>query len=305
MNFRELEYMIALAEEKSINLAAERLFITPSALTQQLLKIESELGTSLFIRSRGNWQPTEAGEIYLDAARRILFIEEDAYREIQDRIRSKRYSITIGVPPERGTDIFSAIYPKFRKEYPEITVHLRELNVKVQQLQIAAGQIDIGFLSLAESQRTQDEYIFLRQEEILLAVPPNYPDALLQSLPSDNASPYRIVPLERLKNEPFAMMNTSSTLRTVQEDLFRQHGLHPNVSFETARFRTIFEMISYGLCCSLVCSHFVHLFAEGKAKIFSLPEHPTWDQVVSYRKGKYLSTAEKYFISLLKDYNQP
>lgn len=72
MNLKELEYVVAIADEKSLTKAAERLFITPSALTQQVLRLENELHAPLFIRSRSGWQPTEAGEIYLEAARKIL-----------------------------------------------------------------------------------------------------------------------------------------------------------------------------------------------------------------------------------------
>lgn len=87
MNLKELEYVVAIADEKSLTKAAERLFITPSALTQQVLRLENELHAPLFIRSRSGWQPTEAGEIYLEAARKILFIRQDAYNRLQDQIQ--------------------------------------------------------------------------------------------------------------------------------------------------------------------------------------------------------------------------
>ena len=84
MNLRELEYIVTLAEEKSLTRAADRLFITPSALTQQVLRLEKELHTNLFLRSRNGWQPTQAGQIYLDAARKMLFMKQDTYKQIQD-----------------------------------------------------------------------------------------------------------------------------------------------------------------------------------------------------------------------------
>ena len=57
MNLKELEYVVAIADEKSLTKAAERLFITPSALTQQVLRLENELHAPLFIRSRSGWRP--------------------------------------------------------------------------------------------------------------------------------------------------------------------------------------------------------------------------------------------------------
>ena len=68
MDLKQIEYIIAISEEHSITRAGEKLFITQSALNQQLQKLEKELGTPLFYRSRTDWHPTPAGEIYLNAA---------------------------------------------------------------------------------------------------------------------------------------------------------------------------------------------------------------------------------------------
>ena len=67
MDLKQIEYILKIAEEQNITHAAEKLFITQSALNQQLLKLEKELGTPLFYRSRTDWHPTPAGEIYLNA----------------------------------------------------------------------------------------------------------------------------------------------------------------------------------------------------------------------------------------------
>ena len=79
MDLKQIEYILKIAEEKNITHAAEKLFITQSALNQQLLKLEKELGCPLFYRSRTDWRPTPAGEIYLDAARQILILKKNAY----------------------------------------------------------------------------------------------------------------------------------------------------------------------------------------------------------------------------------
>ena len=64
MDLHLVENIVAIEDEKSITRAAEKRFITQSALNQQLQKLEEELGTELFRRQRGNWQPTEAGKKY-------------------------------------------------------------------------------------------------------------------------------------------------------------------------------------------------------------------------------------------------
>lgn len=61
MNLKELEYIVAIATEGTLTRAADKLFITPSALTQQLVHLEKDIGMPLFIRSRNGWIPTEPG----------------------------------------------------------------------------------------------------------------------------------------------------------------------------------------------------------------------------------------------------
>ncbi len=77
MDTKQIEYILKIAEENNITKAADKLYITQSALNQQLLKLEKELGTPLFHRSRVNWRPTEAGEVYLRNARQILRLKKD------------------------------------------------------------------------------------------------------------------------------------------------------------------------------------------------------------------------------------
>ena len=65
MDTRLCEYIITIAEQGSVAKAAEQLYVTQSALNQQLMKLEKELGAPLFIRLRNHWSLTEAGQLYL------------------------------------------------------------------------------------------------------------------------------------------------------------------------------------------------------------------------------------------------
>lgn len=298
MNLRELEYIVTLAEEKSLTRAAKKLFVTPSALTQQVLRLEKELETPLFLRSRNGWQPTQAGDIYLESARQILLCKENTYHKIRDLKEQQSFTLSIGMPPERGSDLFSAVFPKFREKHPEVTIRLRETDVQTQQALIADGHLDLAFVTLTNDQKTADNYISLRKEEILVAVPGDYPESLLDST---KHSPYPILSLEKLKNEPFAMMSRSSTLREVQEEIFRKNDFAPTVNLETSRSKTIFEMVSGHLCCALVCEYAAKSQPLRNVKLYSLPDHPSWELMVCFRKGKYLTKAEQYFISLVRD----
>ena len=122
MDTKQIEYILKIAEENNITKAADKLYITQSALNQQLLKLEKELGTPLFHRSRVNWRPTEAGEVYLRNARQILRLKKDTYNQISDIAATRRGRLSIGFTPGRGINMFTSIYPAFRQTYPDIVV---------------------------------------------------------------------------------------------------------------------------------------------------------------------------------------
>ena len=82
MDVKQMTYILTIAQEGGISKAAAKLFITQSALDQQLLKLEHELGTRLFFRSRSSFALTEAGRVYVEYARRMLELKNEAYRII-------------------------------------------------------------------------------------------------------------------------------------------------------------------------------------------------------------------------------
>ena len=101
MDTHLIEHIIKIAEEKSITKAAEKLYLTQSALNQQLLKLERELGIPLFRRAKTEMIPTRAGEIYLKGAREILRTKSRTYAEISDLTGSYKGTLSIGMTPVR------------------------------------------------------------------------------------------------------------------------------------------------------------------------------------------------------------
>ncbi len=175
MDLHLLENIVAIADERSITRAAEKRFVTQSALNQQLQKLEAELGTPLFHRARGNWQPTPAGTAYLEAARQMLVLKRDAYKRIADCAEDSRRRLAVGLIPERGVEMFSAVYPAFHRAFPAARVEPVECRVSAMQRMIAEGRLDLGLATLAPEQRDGSVYHLMAEEEIVLAVPAGHP----------------------------------------------------------------------------------------------------------------------------------
>ena len=298
MDTKQIEYIIKIADEGSITRAAEKLFITQSALSQQLQKLEKELGVALFVRNKSDWILTPEGKVYVENAREMLRIKQRTYTIIADMANTHRGYLSVGMTPGRGTDMFTYVYPKFHDLYPEFTIEPRELSVRNQQEAIRKGELDIGFVTITEQQKTSDEYIDLFNEEIYLALPAEYPvdEKYLQT-----GVLYPELPLSLFRYEPFVMMYKESTIRKTVDQIFHDAGYSPTVLFETSNNATILSMVSAKLACALVPYHYVKKHPEG-IKFFRLTTHPTWKVCVCYQKGSYLSKAAKDFIRLVDEY---
>lgn len=298
MDLKQIEYIIKIADEKSITRAAEKLFLTQSALNQQLLRLEKELGVQLFKRTKSDWSPTPAGEIYLEGARESLHIKRKTYNRISDQANTKKGYLSIGFTPGRGIEMFTNVYPQFHNLYPDMIIEPNELSVLKQHALIAQGGLDIGFMTLCDNQKTKDNYITLFQEEIILAIPKAHP---LSTNAAPKGKPLAVTDLAQLKYEPFVLMYKESTIRRMIDGIFRHSGFVPSVLFETSSNATILSMIKANLCCGVVPWHYVKDQPEGIA-CFSLPSRPVWDVAVSYGKYAYLSTPAKTFIRLAKEF---
>ena len=297
MDLHLLENIVCIADERSITRAAEKRFVTQSALNQQLQKLEEELGTPLFIRVRSNWQPTEAGAAYLAAARQMLALKKDTYARIADAAEKSSRHIAVGLIPERGIEMFTAIYPAFHRAFPYLRVEPVECHVTAMQRMISAGHLDLGLATLTEAQKDENDYHLLAEEEILLAVPAGHPLAAGGS-PDPQKAPE--TQLSRFSDEPFVRIYQRSTLFALTEALFQQAGFSPHVLFSTASNLSKYRIVSLGLGCALLPA--VYAVGDGSVVYFRLPDRPRWQITLCCRKGGYLGKAGELYLRLCRDY---
>lgn len=298
MDTRLIEHILKIAEEKSITKAAEKLFLTQSALNQQLLHLEHELGTPLFKRSKTNWGPTRAGEIYLEGAREMLRVKQNTYSRISDLTHGHTGTIRVGMTPVRGPEMFIHVYPAFHREYPNLVVVPYELNVFQMQKLVTAGELDLGFMTLFESQRDDNEYEDLYEEEILIAVPESWK---LEGTEQTEGEQWPRLPLQALKGRPMILLRKQTTMRPVLDKLFRARQLVPQILFDTANPATILEMVRAGISCGIVAESTTREFQKG-IRYYSFEKPLRWNVAVCYPKGAFLNQAEKLFIAQTKEY---
>lgn len=297
MDTRQMEYIIQISEERSITKAAEKLFVTQSALNQQLQKLEKELGIALFVRTRSDWQLTPAGEIYVNTARQILNLKKDAYSQIQDLKESGNRRISLGLIPERGVNMFTSIYPEFHRRFPDIRIEPVECNVRTMQHLISRNELDLGLITLTESQKDSNTYLHMEAEEIFLAVPASHPLAHQGSHDTNDAPE---ISLSRFSEDPFILITRRSTMFQLEESLFTEAGFQPQVLFSTSSNVSKYRMVVAEVGCALLPGFFAK--TDPGLRYFRLEGRPNWEVTMCCRNGAYLNQGEQYFLELCREY---
>ena len=299
MDTRQIEYILKIAEENNITHAAAKLFITQSALNQQLIKLEKELGAPLFHRSRTNWHLTEAGEVYVKNAKEMLRLKWETYQTITDLAQGKTGHLSVGFTSGRGINMFTEAYAAFCPIYPNIIVRPEEGIVRNLQRRISQGELDVAFLTLTDKDKTEDVYEHIFEEELLAALPAAHP--LARTIPADPCGDFPVIDIEQLKEEAFVVMDKASTMRTLVDQIFSDAGISPKILFETGNNHTIIAMIRSRLCCGIIPSYYAAQINREEIACFKLSAHPTWEFTASYKKGSYLSRPARCFIDLVKE----
>ena len=223
MNVRQALYIRTIAEEKGVTAAAKKLHISQPSLSQMLRQIEEEAGTPLFERGTQVFHPTYAGERYLHAAEVILNtneILENELREIRGEERGR-----LGISVQRSIQLLPKVLPEFTRLYPKVEFRLREAGSAHLEQMVQSGQVDLALASV-EPASPQLEYRLIHRERIGILTGPGSP--LAQRVPSGSS-----IPLSEAMDAPFVTLRSGHSARIVQERLFREQGLHPQVFLET------------------------------------------------------------------------
>lgn len=293
MNTKQMEYIVEISEENSITKAAAKLYITQSALDQQLLKLEKELDLQLFRRTKNSLKLTEAGEVYVSYAKKIINLKKEAYLILSDMAKKQAGTLTIGLTPERGIEMFMAVYPDFYKSYPDMTVIPREIHVKRQMEMLRNDTLDIGFVTLSSIPKCGLEFKPITQDNMVLAIPASHPYARYANPPG---KPLAVADLSLFKDDTFVFMFKESTQRYIIDALFEKAGYKPKLILETSSNQTSYSMVKNGLSCSILPDYYTS--SGDKVACFRLPDTPLWQLSAAYKKGRYIGKAANYFIEL-------
>jgi LysR family transcriptional regulator, hydrogen peroxide-inducible genes activator len=292
MEFRQLQYAIQIASERNFSRAAEKLHIAQPSLSQQVAKLEKELGVLLFKRSTNSVEMTYAGSVFVEKAQQIVDMTEQLRREMEDIADMRKGRLVVGSLPITGTHVLPHVLPVFREEYPDIEIVLIEESTKILEQLTASGGTDVTLLSLPLVEPSL-AYLPLIEEEICLAVPPDH--RLADRLEGKQIS------IAELKDEPFVLLKKGQGFRAIAHALCQSSGFEPRVVFESGNIDTVQSLVAAGMGIAFVPKMITRSDWQGRAPVYlTLEGRPTRTLVIAYRKGRYLSNAAEAFISTFR-----
>ncbi|MEN9678623.1 MAG: hypothetical protein RIS76_4519 [Verrucomicrobiota bacterium] len=240
MEMHQLRYVVAVARTGNFSRAAEQCHVAQPSLSQQIQKLEAELGERLFDRMKREVRLTPHGEAFLRHAVSILEEVDTAKREAADSRDLLRGTLTLGVLPTVAPYLLPEVMIQFTEEFPGVEMIIEE-DTTARLLKLAHAY-DIDFALASEPiQDPRLETCALFSEELLLALPPRHP-----------LTRKRTVALADLQSEPLIVMKEGHCLGDQVLGFCEGRDFKPRISFRSAQLDTVQALVHAGLGISLI-----------------------------------------------------
>jgi len=249
MELRHLRYFVAVAEELSFTRAAERLHIGQPPLSHQIQMLEAEVGARLLERSKRWVRLTEAGKLFLEDARRVLALSEQAVQTARRAERGEAGELRIGFTFSTPlTPLFATVVNHYRQRYPGVQLTLQEMSTLGQIDAIANRELDLGLVRPPElTQPAAVELTMLRRDPLVMVLPVRHPLVGKKRLA-----------IADLKGEPLIMYPASvgTGIHLQINRLCKEAGFTPTIAMEAPEVSTIIGLVAAGCGVSVLPSAF-------------------------------------------------
>jgi len=242
MEVNQLRYVCAIADTGSFSRAAERCHIAQPSLSQQVLKLEEDLGAKLFDRLGRSIRLTEAGRVFVQHARAILEQMEQARSSVANKNAGFRGSVAVGVIPTVAPYLMPRYTAAFTKKFPDAKLRVIEDTTSVLIEGLRDLSLDVAILALPLRHK-ELELTTIRTEPLFAVLPKDHPRASAKSLA-----------LKDLRGESFVMLRDGHCFRDLSiGTCTRAHGgITPHIAFESEQFSSLLGMVAAGVGVSLI-----------------------------------------------------
>jgi DNA-binding transcriptional LysR family regulator len=240
MDLRQLEIIRAIAETGSFTAAGEKLHVSQSAISRQILLLEEELGEPVFHRIGRRIRITPAGESLLQLSNRVFQDLEETVSAISDKQESLRGTMRLVGGMTVCLYVFPALLAEVRRVHPDIDLKITVGSAERCIAMLRSGFGDLGLITLPV-EASDLVSVPVLQEELLLITYPAHPLAKKKQVtPAD------------LARQPFILFETGSVTRRIVEQFFMRERIEPDIVMETENVEIIKAMVRHGLGISII-----------------------------------------------------
>lgn len=287
MLLRHLRYLLAVADHGGFTRAAEMLHVSQPTLSQQIRQLEESLGVSLFDRTSRTVKPTDAGEAYIECARRVLVELEAGKRALHDVKDLSRGTLRLAMTPTFMAYLVGPLVRDYLARYPNIHLEIFELSMDEIEVGLADDSLDIA-IAFDQVRSTDIESIPAFTETLGLMVGRDHPLYEHQ----DALSAEEVARLE------FALLTPDYITRTCIDEYFTQAQITPKVVIEVNSVNTLLEVIRYSAIATILPEP---IATQDRAlrKLSMRGAAPERGAALLRRKNNYHSAAALAFVELV------
>ncbi len=240
MDLRQLEIIRAIAETGSFTAAGQKLHVSQSAISRQILLLEDELGEPVFLRIGRRIRITPAGESLLQLSHRVFQDLTDTVAGIGDSRESLQGNVRLAGGMTVCLYLFPAMLAELRRAHPQLEPKVSATSGERAVAQLRAGILDLGLLTLPINEADLIS-VPLLTEELLVVTDPKHP--LTQK---------RRITAQDLDNQSLVLFESGSNTRRVLEEFFLTEKIAPRIAMETENVEIIKAMVRAGLGISII-----------------------------------------------------
>jgi LysR family nitrogen assimilation transcriptional regulator len=298
VDLKLLRAFTTVAELASFTKAAHALSLTQPALTRQIQRLESDLGTALFARTRRKVDLTEPGAVLLEQARTIFAAVEQAETLLRSGAAGPAGAMTLGISPAAGQMLIPMLLERTARLFPRIQIHVVEGFTGHIHEGLLDGRIDLGVLHDPEDRRRL-HVVPLLNEPLLLVGPVGSAPRELQRR-QQRRSPYDLTVLADL---PLVLPSRPNSLRTHIEQIAASGGVRLNIRAEIDSISISKALVRRGYCYTVLSYELLHQeIARGEVEVIPI-RHPDFKRrvVIARPLPKRQIGPQQVVASLIRD----
>lgn len=240
MEVHQLDYFIAVAETGSFSRAAERCHVAQPSLSQQIKKLEQEIGQPLFNRSRKGVSLTEAGQLLLPRAHAILAEIQNIRPNLEREVQEGKGKVSVGFIPTVAPFVLPRVIRSFRTLYPGATLAVHEDLTQALVSGLIEGSLDVAITSLPV------HHPLIETDELLT-------ETLMVAIPREHlAAQSADLTVHELERYPFIALSEMHCLGEQVRAFCSQQNVDLQIVCHTAQLSTVQSCVVLGLGISLV-----------------------------------------------------